>query len=661
MPIASRSSLVIGSIALLLTAAPAAEVRGQLVGSEAHRSTITIMSLDSSSKQVVLDAPRRYAAPNWSPDGSYLLLNSGGKLWRLPIKGGGQPEPISTGSAGWIDINHGISPDGKRLAITSGPIFLLPGSGGEPKRVTAGTPSYFHGWSPDGSTLAYAANRGSGFDVYAIGVGGGVERRLTTNPAADDSPAYSPDGRWIYFDSSRSGNRNIWRIPADGAGPGDSKAERITSIDREDRTPRPSPDGKWLIFLSYPRKTGGNLMDHDVMIRRMPLPGDRVVPGKVEDVARIVGGHGSIGSRPWSPDGKSFAYASFEAPPPTIRVIFFTPSDIKVPDGVPHRLTRIADATERFLFDGMRRWKYPSSVDRLFRRERDGSLEILQVKGNQPFASGFYAKPTCASEAIEKAKQQYRIAGEGHIWWIFLYVGDRPTRFGDWRGIGSPRDGGWAIVNYDTIPGEIRPDLSLGTGFNSEYFLKGTIHELGHAFGLHHTGPNLSLGLGNSLMGANNSVYAARKYPNADQVYLTESSAAMLWKHPIFSGSSKDRALQPSVKLVGYKPSYSRANNRVTLSGKLVSDMPAHSVVVLDDLGRPDDEYWNRSHTARIAPDGTFQVAIDNPAKADGHYQILFCFENGMVTGDGDGVVFDDRGAIKKSYRVRNGTYSFGD
>ena len=89
--------------------------------------------------------------------------------------------------------------------------------------------------------------------------------------------------------------------------------------------------------------------------------------------------------------------------------------------------------------------------------------------------------------------------------------------------------------------------------------------------------------------------------------------------------------------------------------------MPAHSVVVLDDLGQPDDAYWYRSHVARIAPDGTFRVAIDHPARVDGHFRILFCFDNGTVTGDGAGVVFDDRGEIRKSYHFRDGSYRFGD
>ena len=388
------------------------------------------------------------------------------------------------------------------------------------------------------------------------------------------------------------------------------------------------------------------------------LTGDRAATAKPKDLARIVGGHATLGARPFSPDGRQLAYASFEPPPPTIRIILFTASDKTPPAGAAHRLTQIADAAEHFLFAEMKRWKYPAAVSRVFRRNPDGTAEVTYVKGDRPSTDPFYDKAECDREAKDKAKRQLRIDGEGLICWTFVYVGDRPKRFSDWRGSGSSRDGGAAVVNYDTIPGEIRPDLGLEMGFNSQYYLKATIHELGHAFGLSHMGPDLSLNLGNSLMGANVNVYIERKHGNADQVYLTEASAAILWKHPVFSGTSKDRQRQPSVKLVDYRPAYSRASNRITLAGKLVSDMPAHSVIVIDD--QSGDEYWQGSHVARISADGTFRVSIDHPKRADGHFRILFCFNNGMVTGDGAGVVYDDRGELKKGYHFRHGTYRFG-
>jgi hypothetical protein len=654
MLVGSLASLLVAFVPLVASEVPGSEPAW--IGVEATVSRITLIDVNGKAPKVVLDSPHRFAAPEWTPDGAGLIVNGGGKLWRLPLSGG-TPTLIPTGSAPWIDINHAISPDGKSLAFTAGSIWMVPAKGGEPARITSTSANYVHGWSADGKNLAFSSGRGKGLDLFSISPDGGSERRLTSSSGADDAPQYSPDGRWIYFLSDRAGNRDVWRIPASGSGAGDGKAERITSDDREDAAPHPSPDGKWLIYLSYPPRSPFNAMDHDVLIRRLPLTGDRSARAKPIDIARLVGGHGTLGGRPFSPDGQRFAYASFEPPPPTVRIILFTASDKTPPAGAPARLTQIADAAERFLFAEMKRWKYPPAVSRIFRRNPDGTVEVTYVKGDRPSTDPFYDKPECDAEAREKAKRQLRIEGEGHIWWTFVYVGDRPKRFSDWRGIGSSRDGGSAVVNYDTIPGEIRPDLGLEVGFNSEYYLKGTIHELGHAFGLSHMGPDLSLNLGNSLMGANASVYIERKHPNADKVYLTEASAAILWKHPVFSGTAKDRQRQPSVKLVDYRPTYSLASNRITLAGKLVSDMPAHSLFVIDDQSA--DEYWQQSHVARIAPDGSFRINIDHPARADGHFRILFCFDNGMVTGDGAGVVFSDRGELKKAYRFNKGSYRF--
>jgi TolB protein len=350
--------------------------------------------VDGSARKVVVDSPRRFAAPDWSPDGKSLIVNGGGKLWSLPSEGG-TPVPIGTGAVPWIDINHGLSPDGTTMAFSAGAaLFRVPASGGAPTRVLPATPSYFHAWSPDGKALVYSANRGSGYDLYTTAPVGGPERRLTSYAGPDDAPAYSPDGRWIYFLSDRGGdgNRDLWRMPADGAGADDGKVERITSDDRDDAAPHPSPDGKWLVYLSYPPRAGGNAMDRDILIRRLPLTGGESTPGRPEDLARAVGGHGTLGTRPFAPDGRLFVYADFDPPPPTIRIVLFTPSDVGPPSGAAHRLTQIADATERFLFGGMTRWKYLPAVDRLFPRQADGTVEYGHGRGDRPVADAPYLK-----------------------------------------------------------------------------------------------------------------------------------------------------------------------------------------------------------------------------------------------------------------------------
>src|SRR5947209_3462171 len=86
---------------------------------EETRTRITTLGIDGSAKEVVLDSPRRYAAPDWSADGKFLIVNGGGKLWRLPASKG-EPKPIATGAVPWIDINHGLSPDGKTLIFSAG-------------------------------------------------------------------------------------------------------------------------------------------------------------------------------------------------------------------------------------------------------------------------------------------------------------------------------------------------------------------------------------------------------------------------------------------------------------------------------------------------------------------------------------------------------------
>ncbi len=274
-------------------------------------SHITIMEASGKGEKVLYSTPKLFEAPNWSPDGKYLLLNSEGKLWKLALSGG-DPQPVESGAVDRINNDHGISPDGKWFAISAGDIYVLPAKGGTPRQITNAKPSYFHGWSPDGKTLAYCAKRDGNFDLYGIPVNGGEEIRLTSHAGYDDGPDYSLDGKWIYFNSDRSGSWDIWRIPADGAGNGDRKAERVTSDEMEDWFPHPSPDGKWLVFLSFERETQGHPANKNVLIRRIPMPGTRLKDVKPAEIKRLFGGQGTMNVNSWSPDGKRFAFVTYE-------------------------------------------------------------------------------------------------------------------------------------------------------------------------------------------------------------------------------------------------------------------------------------------------------------------------------------------------------------
>lgn len=274
-------------------------------------STLETVTIASKDRRVTWWTTNLIEAPNWLRDGTNLLFNSAGKLWRIP-QIGGVPTPVDTGFAIRNNNDHGVSPDGSRLVISdqSQPdrksrIYTLPISGGTPVPVVEAAPSYWHGWSPDGQTLAYCAERMGEFDIYTVPVGGGPERRLTTSPGLDDGPDYSPDGAYIYFNSARSGRMQIWRMKPDGSG-----QEPVTRDDANHWFPHPSPDGKWLVFLTYDAEVQGHPENKDVQLRLLSL-----ADGKTEVLAKLFGGQGTINVPSWSPDSRKLAFVSYQLLP----------------------------------------------------------------------------------------------------------------------------------------------------------------------------------------------------------------------------------------------------------------------------------------------------------------------------------------------------------
>ncbi len=272
------------------------------------QSTLETISISSFDRRVVYNTDSHIEAPNWTPDGKNLIFNKQGLLYKIPVEGG-VPELIPTGFARRINNDHGISPDGTRLVISDGTetgrsmIYTLPVEGGDPAKVTPLSPSYWHGWSPDGLTLTYCAERNGNYDVYTIPVGGGKEKRLTTSEGLDDGPEYSPDGKYIYFNSVRTGTMQIWRMKPDG-----SDQEQITTDEYNDWFAHPSPDGKWIVYVTFGTDVpaGSHPPNKDVMLRIMNLE-----TKEVRVMAELFGGQGTINVPSWSPDSEHVAFVSY--------------------------------------------------------------------------------------------------------------------------------------------------------------------------------------------------------------------------------------------------------------------------------------------------------------------------------------------------------------
>jgi Tol biopolymer transport system component len=274
-------------------------------------SSLETQTLASTDRRVVLVTPTHIEAPNWLRDGRSLIYNSGGRIFRVPVAGG-SPEAIDTGFATRCNNDHGVSPDGTLLAISDQSqgrrqslIYTLPVTGGTPRLITLAGPSYWHGWSPDGRTLAFCGQRDGEFDVYTIPVEGGPETRLTTALGLDDGPEFSPDGKWIYFNSVRTGTMQIWRMRPDGGA-----QEPVTADEFNNWFPHPSPDGRSLVFLSYEKEVSGHPANKDVTLRRLAT-----ASRKIDVLGRFFGGQGTINVPCWSPDGRRIAFVTYQLIP----------------------------------------------------------------------------------------------------------------------------------------------------------------------------------------------------------------------------------------------------------------------------------------------------------------------------------------------------------
>lgn len=133
--------------------------------------------------------------------------------------------------AAYSTRNEGLpeySPDGTKVVFHSdrgGPIniWVCDSDGANAIQLThEKTPNWAHvpRWSPNGDNIVLILIDERGVhDIHVVGSRGGFPRRLTKDEFVDNAPSWSPDGHWVYFLSNRSGDFQIWKIPAEGDQP----------------------------------------------------------------------------------------------------------------------------------------------------------------------------------------------------------------------------------------------------------------------------------------------------------------------------------------------------------------------------------------------------------------------------------------------------------
>jgi dipeptidyl aminopeptidase/acylaminoacyl peptidase len=332
----------------------------------------------------VTSSPKPESRPRFSPDGRYLAFLSGregehSQVWLLDRQGG-EAVKLTDYKSDVSDLAW--SPDGKRLALIVGDVDPddpnAPGTDGKPKEGAAKTPkpivihrlqfkrdregylrelrSHLYvfdvatkkseqitsgpyddeepAWSPDGRWVAFSSNRtkepdaNDNRDVFLIAPRAGeTPKALTTSPASDSSPSFSPDGRWITYVTGGA-PEDIWYatsavavVPVEGGEP----RVLTRALDRNVYEPRFTPDGRSILFRVDEEGT--------VHLARVPAAGGAT--DRIERVERVVGGDRQVESYSQGPKGELVVLESQPSYPAEISAV-----EAK---GTLRRLTRMND------------------------------------------------------------------------------------------------------------------------------------------------------------------------------------------------------------------------------------------------------------------------------------------------------------------------------
>lgn len=282
-------------------------------------SELTVLDVQRGETTVIYETAELIEAPNWTPDGQWLIFNADGRLFRISPDGQRGPERINTQPVENLNNDHVVSPDGQWLFLSSndGHLYRVAIEGGAPERIsndqdpTRHFRYYLHGISPDGNTLSYVGleNRSTGEGIQTrictLPAQGGQDQYLTDGTCPVDGPEFSADGQWLYFNSEAAalqpGHAQIFRMRLDG-----SEQHQLTFDERVNWFPHVSPNNQLVAYLSYPPGTEGHPPDRPVELRLMDQEGT-----SAKCLASFWGGQGTINVNSWAPDSERLAYVAY--------------------------------------------------------------------------------------------------------------------------------------------------------------------------------------------------------------------------------------------------------------------------------------------------------------------------------------------------------------
>jgi len=362
------------------------------------------------------DTTQVQSYPRWSPDGSRVLFLERGGVVSAPAGGGAETAEVPPGRSGPV-ISAAWAPDGKQIAYVVGDSVFVHDARGDSRGIARVYEAHGCVWSPDAEYLACSSGNAialtpgtlfgnaSPSRVVSVRVRDGRVVPLTDSLFANLSPAWSPDGRWVYYLSNRYGPRDIFaQAMADGSSRG--PALRLTT-GLNAHTISLSSDGRRIAYGNLELESGA---------WSIPIPAHPPVPSS--SATELTHGSQFVETTLLSRDGRWLYYDSDLSGNMDLY-------RMALPNGAPERLT--SDSSDDF-------WPEPSPDGReiAFHSWRGGSRDIYVL----PLDGGPIQRVT--TSPAQDAMATWSPDGNRLAWGLFtgrggVWTARRASRGAPWQ------------------------------------------------------------------------------------------------------------------------------------------------------------------------------------------------------------------------------------